>query len=399
MNANTQSNAFGAILDLLKKQVEQYNSGNRPAGNEFADLEIAHNGDYIDVRYWIQLTANNVNGQLSRFEVTFEVGDPDSTTPINNVYVALVSGNEDREQITSDKVVDIIASKINDACGFAHEFLMQCQTAGLKVHNKPTIRIDTIVPGTALSHAGYQLPDSLPTPAYQAETLKAISTANADDLATIVANYYKAVLKNSGTGMGSWSDMQAELQRSPYLAHHQGAQVFGKAAERLDELERSPDNVASTKTENAPLHLRSLFLNRTRDDGFLHSDVLLLDANRFDGSPKEFGDALRKVIAEYVMTPEGKRDAINSDLDFNWGDFVMATDNPFFEQAGVFYCENKKINTLIEEGAATLALPNKTIILDVDQDEVLIPVDSPLWDEVDEDDPLAGQTKGSELKP
>jgi hypothetical protein len=100
-----------------------------------------------------------------------------------------------------------------------------------------------------------------------------------------------------------------------------------------DELERSPDNVASTKTENAPLLLRSLFLNRTRADGFLHSDVLLLDANRFDGSPKEVGDALRKVIAEYVMTPEGKRDAINSDLDFNWGDFVLTSSPPFAPEA------------------------------------------------------------------
>jgi len=73
-------------------------------------------------------------------------------------------------------------------------------------------------------------------------------------------------------------------------------------------------------------------------------------------------ETMRTAIKEYLLTDEGKEDIKQSSEEFNWGDAVMYVPESVWNKHGIIS---------VSEGEQVKV--TNTTVIEVDQDEVLIP--------------------------
>lgn len=82
----------------------------------------------------------------------------------------------------------------------------------------------------------------------------------------------------------------------------------------------------------------------TTTDSFLVEDRV--------SNPEE---ALRNAVRDYMQSEEGKKDIVDSNYDFNWGDVMMNITDEYLKPHGLQFC-HQEIETIV-----------------VNQDEILFP--------------------------
>ena len=276
MNNALQDLNTQLCIKTLNDLADQYNREAERMGTTWRNVEIADNGDYVDARVWCDLTEKNED-QLSRFEVTLSTIAADSRTPLAAVYVGLIIGDEDQEQLASDAVAHDINRRLNDACEFAQEFIANCRQAGLEMHNQPDIRVEV----SGLMPESIRWPRKVPEAQHVTSVRNSIDSLDLNQLTQAVRNFTADHFEGYGFEGMEWDEVAIELYKSPYEAHARCAKVFEAASGHWEYL--ASNGAGADIVKIAAQKLASIEGNVTISQGMMHFE---------DGSTLPIADLL-----------------------------------------------------------------------------------------------------------
>ncbi|GAB0154620.1 hypothetical protein [Marinobacterium sp. BA1] len=129
MDTFTQSSIDADVFAQMKSF---QNSIAIQSDHPWKDAEFADNHDYLDLRVWRALTPENTDGQLSRFELTYDVNE-------RTMYISFNLGDEGN--LNTPETLGTITSEYQNAIAAAKTLINNCHQLNIPIQGSGIIEV------------------------------------------------------------------------------------------------------------------------------------------------------------------------------------------------------------------------------------------------------------------